>query len=98
MRIKYRLNLHPFLTLDPLHIAKQYPAFCVGIPPLRTKTYGSPHIIRTLADSEAVAPRTIGTPGRAKRLLTVGAVHKKRTPISRSSWCTSRDSNPGPTD
>ena len=38
------------------------------------------------------------TLGRAKRLLTVGTVHKKRTPISRSSWCTSRDSNPGPTD
>ena len=55
MRIKYRLKLHPFLTLDPLHIAKQYPAFCVGIPTLCTKTYDSPHIIRTLADSESVA-------------------------------------------
>ena len=95
MRIKYRLNLHPFLALDPMHIAKQYPAFCVGIPPPRTKTYDSPHIIRTLADSESVALV------RSAISYYEGIVKSRKFVLSKKSsptWCTSRDSNPGPTD
>ena len=79
----------------PLHIAKQYPAFCVGIPTHRTKAEDFKHTNRTLAASESVA-LVYSVYSYYEGLAKAKTLYKAKN--NQVQWCTSRDSNPGPTD